>query len=127
MSDVIKAYAQYISEQSKSHGKFHSGEVKPIMEAEDKEVTKKIAKKDPDHYHIATHGDEHVYGGSQPDHETAVYHVHNTETGKTHSIAVEHGGEKYPHSDMRKEVSGMSKVSTAASKSIHKDLHSNVL
>ena len=35
MSDAIKAYAQYISEQSKSHGKFHSGEAKPItVEAE---------------------------------------------------------------------------------------------
>lgn len=102
-------------------------ELQRLDEAEDPAVTKKIAKKDDDHYHIATHGHEHVYGGSQPDHETQVYHVHNTKTGKTHSIAVEHGGEEYPHSDMRKEVPGLNKVSTAASKSIHKDLHDNVL
>jgi len=102
-------------------------DLQQLDEAEDKEVTKKIAKRADDHYHIATHGHEHVYGGDQPDRETQVYHVHNTKTGKTHDIPVEHGGEEYPHSDMRKEVSGMSKISTAASKSIHKDLHHNVL
>lgn len=32
MSDVIKAYAQYISEQAKSHGKFHTGKAKPISD-----------------------------------------------------------------------------------------------
>lgn len=32
MSNVIEAYAQYISEQAKSHGKFHSGEAKPIQD-----------------------------------------------------------------------------------------------
>ena len=104
-------------------------ELQQLDEAEDKAVTKKIAQRADDHYHIATHGHEHVYAGDQPDHESQVYHVHNTKTNKTHDVYIEHGGESMSHKEVHdhahEQTSGA--VSKAATKSIHKDLGQHVM
>lgn len=105
-------------------------ELQQVNEAEDPAVSKKIAKHaGPDYAHVATHGHEHVYSGDQPDHESAVYHVHNTKTNKTHDVYIEHGGESMSHKEVHDEAHEQTNgaVSKTATKSIHKDLHDNVL
>ena len=102
MSNTVKAYAQYISEQSKSHGKFHSGEAKPIMEADEahdhksynlshdsfKDGTKhssgesgSIAKHD--HLHA-----KETEAGDSSTSDNVVYGVHDSKTGKTHGVSI---------------------------------------
>lgn len=89
---------------------------------EDKAVTAKVQKHDQDAMHIGSHGHEHVYAGGQPDSGTHVYHIHNTQTGKTHTASLEHDGEKtYSHSGVHKAFGGDSKVSKPASKIAHAD------
>jgi hypothetical protein len=101
MSDAIKAYAQYISEQSKSHGKFHSGEAKPITEEADhdhkpyklshdsfKDGTKHSSGESGDiakHSHL--HAKETEAGTSSTD-ANVVYGVHDKKTGKTHGVSI---------------------------------------
>ena len=128
-------YAQYIAEQEsrnlfnsskgtdmKSYNQYVAEEKVSITEAEDAAVTKKVEKEDPDAIHIGTAGHEHVYSGGQPDHESHVYHIHNTKTNKTHTAMIDHGGEDtYSHAKVHKEFGGDKNVSKAASKIAHKD------
>jgi len=126
MSNVNK-YAQYLAEQEKRNVFNSSKEVNVrsfrsyVTEAagEDKSVTQKVAKHDQDAIHVGSVGHEHVYAGEQPDHETHVYHVHNSKTGQTHTADIEHAGEAFSHSEVHSQFGG--KVSKAASKIAHKD------
>jgi len=67
-------------------------ELENLNEAEDSKVTSSIEKKDPDAMHMSTHGTQHVYVGGQSDRENHSYHVHDTSTGKTHHVSLDHGG-----------------------------------
>ena len=73
----IKQYAQYISEQAKSHGKFHNGPVsRSLHETEDKEITKKVKR-------------------AVGRHETTGDHpTHITKTSSGHHLYY-HGGDDY--------------------------------
>ena len=93
--------------------------LKNLNEAEDSKVTSSIEKKDPDAMHMATHGTQHVYIGGQSDRENHSYHVHDTSTGKTHHVSLDHGGKAMSHGAV-KSAAG-SKVSSAAVKAIHSD------
>jgi hypothetical protein len=90
-----------------------------LTEAEDSKVTSSIEKKDPDAMHMSTHGTQHVYIGGQSDRENHSYHVHDTSTGKTHHVSLDHGGKAMSHGAV-KNAAG-SKVSSAAVKAIHSD------
>ena len=94
-------------------------ELNKINEAEDSKVTSSIEKKDPDAMHMSTHGTQHVYIGGQSDRENHSYHVHDTSTGKTHHVSLDHGGKAMSHGAV-KSAAG-SKVSSAAVKAIHSD------
>ena len=91
-------------------------ELNNLNEAEDSKVTSSIEKKDPDAMHLSTHGSQHVYIGGQSDRENHSYHVHDTSTGKTHHVSLDHGGEAMSH-DAVKKAAG-SKVSPAAVKAL---------
>ncbi len=90
-----------------------------VYESEDSKVTSSIEKKDPDAMHMSTHGSQHVYIGGQSDRENHSYHVHDTSTGKTHHVSLDHGGKAMSHGAV-KSAAG-SKVSSAAVKAIHSD------
>ena len=94
-------------------------ELNNLNEAEDSKVTSSIEKKDPDAMHMSTHGTQHVYIGGQSDRENHSYHVHDTSTGKTHHVSLDHGGKAMSHGAV-KSAAG-SKVSSAAVKAIHSD------
>jgi len=94
-------------------------ELENLNEEEDSKVTSSIEKKDPDAMHMATHGTQHVYIGGQSDRENHSYHVHDTSTGKTHHVSLDHGGKAMSHGAV-KSAAG-SKVSSAAVKAIHSD------
>ena len=78
-----------------------------------------VGKKDPDAFHISSHGTQHVFGGGDSDRENHTYHVHDTKTGKTHHVSLDHGGEAMSHGEVKKQAG--QHVSPAAVKSIHKD------
>ena len=98
----VERYAQYISEQAKSHGKFHSGEAKPIVEADESHDHKSYnlshgSFKDGTKYssgqsgHIAKHGHLHAKeteAGDSPTSDNIVYGVHDSKTGKTHGVSI---------------------------------------
>lgn len=94
-------------------------ELENLNEAEDSEVTSSIEKKDPDAMHMSTHGSQHVYIGGQSDRENHSYHVHDTSTGKTHHVSLDHGGKAMSHGAVKSACG--SKVSAAACKAIHSD------
>jgi hypothetical protein len=100
---------------------------KPVKESaqiaeaagEDKAVSAIVAKHDSDSFHVKTVGHEHVYAGESGSPDAHVYHVHNTQTGKTHHIYMEHGGDAMSHREIKKQAG--SHISDAATKAIHKD------
>ena len=94
-----------------------------MNEQQDKAVTAHIRKSDRDAGHLSTHGSQHVYMGGQSDRENHSYHVHDTSTGKTHHVSLEHGGEEMSHSEVKSVVKTQTsgKVSPAATKAIHSD------
>jgi hypothetical protein len=100
---------------------------KPVKEStqiteaagEDKAVSAIVAKHDSDSFHVKTVGHEHVYAGESGSPDAHVYHVHNTQTGKTHHIYMEHGGDAMSHREIKKQAGAH--VSDAATKAIHKD------
>lgn len=94
-------------------------ELNNLNEAEDNKVTSSIEKKDPDAMHMSTHGTQHVYIGGQSDRENHSYHVHDTSTGKTHHVSLDHGGKAMSHGAVKSACG--SKVSAAACKAIHSD------
>ena len=94
-------------------------ELENLDEAEDSKVTSSIEKKDPDATHMSTHGTQHVYIGGQSDRENHSYHVHDTSTGKTHHVSLDHGGKAMSHGAVKSACG--SKVSSAACKAIHSD------
>lgn len=108
---LVEASAEFLSLKTSSS---------PLKESsEDKAVTKKVEKIDPDSFYQKTIGHEHIYSGGQSDRENHTYHVHNTSTGKTHSISLDHGGKTMSHKAVRSE--SPKEVSDAAVKHIHKD------
>jgi len=90
-----------------------------VNESEDSKVTSSIEKKDPDAMHMSTHGSQHVYIGGQSDRENHSYHVHDTSTGKTHHVSLDHGGKAMSHGAVKSACG--SKVNAAACKAIHSD------
>ena len=90
-----------------------------VYESEDSKVTSSIEKKDPDAMHMSTHGSQHVYIGGQSDRENHSYHVHDTSTGKTHHVSLDHGGKAMSHGAVKSACG--SKVNAAACKAIHSD------
>jgi len=94
-------------------------ELENLNEAEDSKVTSSIEKKDPDATHMSTHGTQHVYIGGQSDRENHSYHVHDTSTGKTHHVSLDHGGKAMSHGAVKAACGP--KVGAAACKAIHSD------
>ena len=94
-------------------------ELENLNEAEDSKVTSSIEKKDPDAMHMSTHGTQHVYVGGQSDRENHSYHVHDTSTGKTHHVSLDHGGKAMSHGAVKAACGP--KVGAAACKAIHSD------
>ena len=94
-------------------------ELENLTEAEDSKVTSSIEKKDPDAMHMSTHGTQHVYVGGQSDRENHSYHVHDTSTGKTHHVSLDHGGKAMSHGAVKSACG--SKVNADACKAIHSD------
>jgi len=90
-----------------------------VYESEDSKVTSSIEKKDPDAMHMSTHGSQHVYVGGQSDRENHSYHVHDTSTGKTHHVSLDHGGKAMSHGAVKAACGP--KVGAAACKAIHSD------
>jgi len=90
-----------------------------MLNEEDSSVTSKVKKLDPEAIHISSHGTQHLYSGAQADHDNHTYHVHDTSTGKTHHVSLDHGGEEMSHSEIKNETP--SHVSPAVVKAIHKD------
>lgn len=91
-----------------------------LTEGQEHESTVSKHTGDPDPVHIASHGHEHVYAGSGTDRGEHHYHVHNSQTGKTHTAVLDHGGEEpFSHKEVHAHFKG--KVSSAASKLVHKD------
>ena len=79
-----------------------------------------IRKVDPDAHHHKSVGHEHIYIGAQPDRDTHTYHVHNSKSGKTHTVDLDHGGrDTYSHKEVHQAAKG--NISRAAALHIHKD------
>ena len=110
---TVKRYAQYLSEQAKSHGKFHNGPVSTsLQEDEDKAITKKVRKELGHHpgsdnhaMHVTkTSSGHHLYyhGGDDYDgyHDYGVHHP----DGKITSHTVDNEREKVHHSEMDKDL-----------------------
>jgi len=72
---------------------------------------------DMDADHVSSHGSQHVFQGTQPDRGTHIYHVHDTNTNKTHHVELDHGGKTMSHGSVSK-AAGKS-VSAAAVKAVH--------
>lgn len=94
-----------------------------LREEENKAITQLVNKhtqsKAGDNIHLSTHGTQHIYSSGHSDEDSHVYHVHDTSTGKTHTVGIEHGGETASHKDVRKAAT--KEVSDASVKAIHKD------
>ena len=74
---------------------------------------------DAEHIHSPS-DKEHIYVGGQHSRDEHTYHVHNSGTGETHTIALDHGGQDvYSANEVHKE--GKGKISRAAAHHIHKD------
>ena len=104
MSDAIKAYAQYISEQSKSHGKFHSGEAKPMIEESAKPLDHKGLEKVADLGHGA-HEVEHpgdTRGGAELSHPYAYAHKGKAVQIKDKKTTAAHVAKAMGHSTVTK-------------------------
>jgi hypothetical protein len=79
-----------------------------------------IRKVDPDAHHHKSVGHEHIYIGAQPDRDTHTYHVHNSKSGKTHTVDLDHGG-RDTHSYKEVHQAAKGKISRATALHIHKD------
>ena len=74
---------------------------------------------DAEHIHSPS-DKEHIYVGGQHSRDEHTYHVHNSGTGETHTIALDHGGQDvYSAKEVHQE--GKGKISRAAAHHIHKD------
>jgi len=79
-----------------------------------------IRKIDPDAHHHKSVGHEHIYIGAQPDRDTHTYHVHNSKSGETHTVDLDHGGQD-THSYKEVHQAAKGKISRATALHIHKD------
>ena len=79
-----------------------------------------IRKIDPDAHHHKSVGHEHIYIGAQPDRDTHTYHVHNSKSGETHTVDLDHGGQN-THSYKEVHQAAKGKISRATALHIHKD------
>ena len=125
----IKQYAQYISEQAKSHGKFHSGPVnRSLQETEDKEITKKVHKVAGRH----PESDEHAVHVTKTSSGHHLYHHHGDDSagyqdyvvhhpdGKVTKHTVDNDREKVHHSEMDKDLH------PSVKKAMAKDINDNL-
>ena len=110
---VQELYAKVISEQIRRE----TG----TSLAESKEAAEKVVRKlDRDAYHVASHGSQHAFVAGESDRgESDHYMVHDTETGKTHHVHIEHGGEPMTHAEVKKAAG--KEVHPSVVKAIHKD------
>ena len=98
----------------------NQGSNKSINEDEKRDDLVMKHTEDMDAEHIHSTGDEHIYVGGQQSRDEHRYHVHNSKTSKTHTIALDHGGyDTYSADEVHKE--GKGKISKAAALHIHKD------
>lgn len=110
---LVDFYAKMISEQIRKENGVSLSE---SLEA----AEKKVLKKDPDAMHIASHGTQHAFAAGETDRGEAHYYmVHDTATGKTHGVALEHGGEVMSHDEVKQEAG--SKIHPEIVKAIYND------
>lgn len=110
---VVDLYAKVISEQlRKERGELIS---------ESKEAAEKVVHKmDSDAFHVGSHGTQHAFAASETDRgEANHYFVHDTATGKTHSVTLDHGGEMMSHAQVKKAAGPH--IHPQIVKALHKD------
>jgi hypothetical protein len=81
---------------------------------------KAVHKLDRDAYHVGSHGSQHAFAAGETDRgESDHYMVHDTATGKTHHVHIEHGGEPMSHAEVMKAAG--KNIHPSVVKAIHKD------
>lgn len=119
----IEKYSDYIAlhEQKSKTAGLRSIEEAPSQE--DSDITKKVNKFSGQghNFFVSKNGSQHVYMHDWSDNDTAIYNVHDTDTGKTHQVQVEHGGDSVSAKQVR--AAAPKEVSDSTVKMIHKDIN----
>lgn len=98
---LIEAAAMYITKTVIKEGAYSTT-------AEDSSVTKKVVKHTQDEGadHVMSHHGQHAYIGQMDSSDTTTYHVHDSKSGKTHSVEVDHSEGKASKNSFHKAFEG---------------------